>query len=170
MKKIARINNFREKAILYSHDIAKTWCLVNEISNRKRKNTNSIKCLSDKNGKKPYLLILILALTSLILMKWILLVCLFTVCVLSSFLSFCVLYSFFYRYFLGRWVLLYSYLINLNFSTQKGSTSEQTHPFSLSSVELVVSLDPTKIITLDLWFAYIVFNLTIKTMKTLMKP
>ena len=28
------------------------WRLVNEISNRKRKSSNSIKCLSDKDGKK----------------------------------------------------------------------------------------------------------------------
>ena len=52
MKRTARMNYYREKATLYSHDISKMWRLVNEISNRKRKSSNSIKCLSDKNGKK----------------------------------------------------------------------------------------------------------------------
>ena len=52
LKKKLRLDYYREKAELYGHDRAKMWRLVNEISNRKRKNPNFIKCLCNENGEK----------------------------------------------------------------------------------------------------------------------
>ena len=50
-KKMAYYLYYREKAILYGHNKGKVWKLINEISNRKRKKSKSIKCIHDKNGK-----------------------------------------------------------------------------------------------------------------------
>ena len=49
----AKDTYYIEKFILYGHDKAKTWQLVNEIANRKRKtNQNIPKVLNDENGRK----------------------------------------------------------------------------------------------------------------------
>ena len=43
---------YLERAILYSQDKFKTWQLINEISNRKRKKQTSIKTIKNKEGMK----------------------------------------------------------------------------------------------------------------------
>ena len=52
LKKKAQNDNYRDQAVLYGHDKAKTWQLINEISKRKTKKHNSIRYLNDKNGRK----------------------------------------------------------------------------------------------------------------------
>ena len=41
---------YEEKSILYGQDKAKTWQLINEISNRKRKKGANIKSIKNKKG------------------------------------------------------------------------------------------------------------------------
>ena len=50
LKKKAEIMYYRNKAKLYGQDKSKTWQLVNEISNYKRKVKTNIKCIIDKDG------------------------------------------------------------------------------------------------------------------------
>ena len=52
LKDIARINYYTHLAELYGNNKSKTWQLVNEISKRKRKMKNSVKCVRNKHGKK----------------------------------------------------------------------------------------------------------------------
>ena len=50
IKEKSRLMYYREKSILYGQDKAKTWQLINEISNRKRKKGASIKSIKTKKG------------------------------------------------------------------------------------------------------------------------
>ena len=50
LKKKAEIKYYHDRAKLYGQDKAKTWRLVNEISNYKRKQKTKIDCLIDKHG------------------------------------------------------------------------------------------------------------------------
>ena len=43
---------YRNKAKLYGQDKSKTWQLVNEISNYKRKVKTNVKCIIDENGNE----------------------------------------------------------------------------------------------------------------------
>ena len=52
LKKKAEIMYYRNKAKLYGQDKSKTWQLVNEISNYKRKVKTNINCIIDKNGNE----------------------------------------------------------------------------------------------------------------------
>ncbi len=52
LKKKAEILYYRNKAKLYGQDKSKTWQLVNEISNYKRKEKTNIKCIIDKDGNE----------------------------------------------------------------------------------------------------------------------
>ena len=49
---ICRNDYYLEKSTLYGQDKARTWQLVKEIMNFKRKSSKTIKVLSDKSGKK----------------------------------------------------------------------------------------------------------------------
>ena len=51
-KRKAYENYYRDKLIKYGQDKTKTWRLINEISQRKRKEKKSIKSVVDKNGTK----------------------------------------------------------------------------------------------------------------------
>ena len=50
LKSKAKDKYYREKSELYGRDISKTWQLINEISNYKRKTKTSIKSIVDKDG------------------------------------------------------------------------------------------------------------------------
>ena len=50
IKKKSKYKYYKEKSILYGQDKAKTWQLVNEISNRKRKKGAKIKSVKNKKG------------------------------------------------------------------------------------------------------------------------
>ena len=52
LKKKAEILYYRNKAKLYGQDKSKTWQLVNEISNYKRKVKTNVKCIIDENGNE----------------------------------------------------------------------------------------------------------------------
>ena len=49
---ISRDNYYLEKSTLYGQDKARTWQLVKEIMNLKKKSSKTIKVLVDKSGKK----------------------------------------------------------------------------------------------------------------------
>ena len=50
LKSKAKDKYYRDKSELYGRDISKTWQLINEISNYKRKTKTSIKSIVDKDG------------------------------------------------------------------------------------------------------------------------
>ena len=50
LKRKCKNNYFKELVRSYGKDRAKTWQLVNKITNFRRKSTTNIKCLVDKNG------------------------------------------------------------------------------------------------------------------------
>ena len=50
VKQLAHNLYYREKAALYGHDKAKTWNLINELSNRKKKKGKNIQSIRDKQG------------------------------------------------------------------------------------------------------------------------
>ena len=52
LKKKAEIKYYADKAKLYGSDKSKTWQLVNEITNYKRKQKTSINCIVDKEGNE----------------------------------------------------------------------------------------------------------------------
>ena len=52
MKIEARLKYYQDKATEYGNDKAKMWLLINEISNRKRKQALSLKCITNKKGEK----------------------------------------------------------------------------------------------------------------------
>ena len=52
MKKESRRKYYRDRAAEYRQNKAKTWMLINEISNRKRKSALSLKCIKNKKGEK----------------------------------------------------------------------------------------------------------------------
>ena len=52
LKKLAYYLYCREKSILYGNDKSKTWRLINEISNRKKKSYHSVKTVNSKSGEK----------------------------------------------------------------------------------------------------------------------
>ena len=49
--KQSRILYYCEKAALYSQDKSKTWCLINELSKRKRKQRASLRRIRNENGQ-----------------------------------------------------------------------------------------------------------------------
>ena len=51
LKNLARENYYTERAALYSQNKSKTWQLINELSQRKKKKHTVIKSIRDKDGK-----------------------------------------------------------------------------------------------------------------------
>ena len=52
LKEKAKDKYYRDKSELYGNNKSKTWQLVNEITSYKRKKSQAIKSMTDKNGKK----------------------------------------------------------------------------------------------------------------------
>ena len=52
LKEKAKNKYYRDKSELYGNDKSKTWQLVNEIANYKRKNKTNIKTIIDGKGNK----------------------------------------------------------------------------------------------------------------------